>query len=134
MAKILIDTGVFVALFDRDDKYHQNALNFIKNNRHELVTTLANITEVMYLIDDVNTQVNFLMWLDLAKITIIPLTTQDLSQIGSLIIQYHNVPMDFADGCLLHLANRYKIDKIATIDSDFQIYRIHGKYPFKWVM
>ena len=57
MAKILIDTGVFVALFDGDDKYHANSVEFIKNNHSALVTTLASITEVLYLLTDIKTQV-----------------------------------------------------------------------------
>ncbi len=134
MARILLDTGVIVALFDADDKYHLQAVDFIKNNRHELLITLANITEALYLIDNVATQTNLLNWIGLAKITIINLNSDDLVEIGKLMAQYANVPMDFADGCLLHIANMQKIEKIATIDSDFYIYKIQGKYPFKLVL
>ena len=48
--------------------------------------------------------------------------------------QYSNVPMDFADGCLLYLAEHFHINPIATIDSDFHIYRIDGKYPFRLML
>lgn len=41
MAKILIDSGVFVALFDKRDIYHQQAVKFIKNNKSPLITSLA---------------------------------------------------------------------------------------------
>lgn len=134
MAKILIDTGVFVALFDGDDKFHQKSVDFIKNNRSPLITTLANITEVLYLLNDPNTQYQFLNWLTLAKIDIAPLSYREMTAIGELMVQYQNVPMDFADGCLLYLANAYKINQIATIDSDFRIYRIDGKYPFRLII
>ncbi len=134
MARILLDTGVIVALFDADDKYHLQAVKFIKNNRHELLITLANITEALYLIDNVATQANLLNWIGLAKITLVNIGADDLAEIGKLMVQYANVPMDFADGCLLHIANVQKIEKIATIDSDFYIYKIQGKYPFKLVL
>lgn len=130
MAKILIDTGVFVALFDGDDKFHQKSVAFIKNNRSPLMTTLANITEVLYLLTDSKTQYEFLNWLNLARIEIAPLTHREMTAIGEMMVQYDNVPMDFADGCLLYLANTHKVNQIATIDSDFRIYRIDGKYPF----
>lgn len=134
MAKILIDTGVFVALFDGDDKFHQKSVDFIKNNKSPLVTTLANITEVLYLLTDSKTQYNFLNWLYLAKIDIVPLGGRELVDIGKLLVQYSNVPMDFADGCLVYLANACTINQIATIDSDFRIYRIGTKYPFRLVI
>lgn len=50
MAQTLLDTGILVALFDKDDIYHIKSVNFIKNNRSLLVTTLANVTEAMYLL------------------------------------------------------------------------------------
>ncbi|MDO4426880.1 MAG: PIN domain-containing protein [Moraxella sp.] len=131
MAKILIDTGVFVALFDGDDKFHQKSVEFIKNNRSPLMTTLANIAEVLYLLTDSKTQYQFLNWLHLAKIDIAPLGGRELVAIGELMVRYDSVPMDFADGCLLYLANTHKINQIATIDRDFRIYRIDGKYPFR---
>lgn len=134
MAKILLDTGVFVALFDADDSYHAKAVAFIKNNRHELVTTLANITEALYLIDRAKAQADLLNWIALAKIQLVSFSSDDMADLAKLITQYANIPMDFADGCLLHIANTKKIDKIATIDSDFFIYKIQGKYPFKVVM
>lgn len=134
MARILIDTGIFVALFDGDDSYHQKAVDFIKNNRSELVTTLANITEVLYLLDNPSTQAKFLRWISLANINIVPIGNRVLVNIGELMMLYQNVPMDFADGCLVYLANELNISQIATIDSDFHIYRFNGKYPFRWVI
>lgn len=50
MAKILIDSGVFVALFDKRDIYHQQAVKFIKNNKSPLITSLACVTEALYLL------------------------------------------------------------------------------------
>lgn len=36
---ILIDTGIFVALFDKNDKFHHHAKTFIQNNTKPLITT-----------------------------------------------------------------------------------------------
>jgi hypothetical protein len=48
MKKILIDSGPLIALFDASDKYHHEAVNFIKTNKYPLVTTLASITEALH--------------------------------------------------------------------------------------
>lgn len=130
MAKILIDTGVFVALFDSKDSYHQKAVEFIKNNKKPLITSLACVTETLFLLKHPMNRTGFLNWLHLARIEIAEFTHQDMPALADLMSQYANVPMDFADGCLVHLAQREQLSHIATIDSDFRIYRING-YPFR---
>lgn len=132
MAQTLLDTGILVALFDKDDIYHMKSVNFIKNNRSLLVTTLANVTEAMYLLSfSIQAQTNLLKWLSLGVIYLYPIASADLAKIADLTRTYADLPMDFADGCLVALAEKLKISQIATIDSDFQIYRIGNKLAFK---
>lgn len=130
MAKILIDTGIFVALFDKSDKYHKLAVEFVKNNKKPLVTSLACITEAIFLLAHPRPQNALLNWLHLARIEIDDFSHQDMPNLADLMLQYANVPMDFADACLVYLAQRHQLTHIATIDSDFRIYRING-YPFR---
>lgn len=132
MAQILLDSGVLVALFDKDDNYHIQSVDFIKNNRSPLVTTVANITEAMYLLSfSLQAQLNLLQWLSLKVVYIHPVLSQDLTIIAELTKTYADLPMDFADACLVMLAEKLKITEIATIDSDFLIYRIDGKKNLK---
>jgi predicted nucleic acid-binding protein len=42
--------------------------------------------------------------------------------------------MDFADACLVLLAEKTGINQIATIDRDFTVYRIKGRKRFKVVL
>jgi predicted nucleic acid-binding protein len=37
--------------------------------------------------------------------------------------KYARVPMDFADACLVHLADELGTSRILTLDSDFHTYR-----------
>ncbi|MBE9588550.1 MULTISPECIES: type II toxin-antitoxin system VapC family toxin [Moraxella] len=130
MAKILIDSGIFVALFDKSDKYHQQSVQFIKDNKKPLITSLACVTEAMFLLAHPRPQNALLNFLHLARIEIAEFSHKDMPALADLMSQYSNVPMDFADACLVHLAQRETLSHIATIDSDFRIYRIHG-YPFR---
>lgn len=135
MALTLLDTGVLVALFDKDDKYHLDYVNFIKNNRSLLTTTLANITEAMFLLSfSIQAQKNLLTWLSLGVIYVQHIEVKNFVKVADLMINYADLPMDFADACLVFLAEECHITKIATIDSDFQIYRIHGKKIFNYVL
>jgi predicted nucleic acid-binding protein len=38
--------------------------------------------------------------------------------------------MDFADACLVLLGEKLNITTIATIDRDFDVYRLKGEKPF----
>ena len=47
----------------------------------------------------------------------------------SLMERYANVPMSFADACLVALAERTPQARIFTLDRDFLIYRRAGDQP-----
>ena len=43
--------------------------------------------------------------------------------------KYENVPMSFADACVVRLAEVHRRSRVLTIDSDFRIYRKHHDRP-----
>lgn len=135
MKRILIDSGPLIALFDASDKYHHAALNFIKVNRYPLITTLASITEAFYLLDfNRNAQKDFLVWVYKGAIEIHHIENGDFKRLSDLTMKYSDLPMDFADSCLVYLAEKLNLDTIATVDRDFTIYRIKGKRKFKNIL
>ena len=132
MQKILIDSGPLIALFDAADEYHKKVLTFIKENSLPLVTTLASITEALHLLDfNRNAQIDFLDWISKGPIEIHNIEVPSFSRLRDLTIKYKDLPMDFADACLVYLAEELNITKIATIDRDFTIYRIKNKKKFE---
>jgi len=135
MQKILIDSGPMIALFDADDKYHRKAMAFIQENRLPLVSTLASITEALHLLDfNRNAQIDFLDWISKGAIEIHNIEVPDFPRIRDLTAKYHDLPMDFADACLVYLAEELNITRIATIDRDFSIYRIKNRKKFEIVL
>ena len=131
MKKTLIDSGPLIALFDRNDKYHLASIKFIKDNNSELVTTLASVTETLHLLDfNRNAQIDFLGWVNAGAVTLEPISSDDLQRIKELTIKYSDLPMDFADACLVLLGEKMNISTVATIDRDFDVYRLKGKKPF----
>ena len=131
MKKILIDSGPLIALFDRSDKYHLASVEFIKKNKSELITTIASVTETLHLLDFSRAaQIDFLGWINAGAVSLEPITSDDLLRIKELTIQYSDLPMDFADGCLVFLGEKLNIASIATIDRDFDVYRLKDKKPF----
>lgn len=135
MKKILIDSGPLIALFDASDKYHQKAVQFIKENKHPLITTLASITESLHLLDfNRNAQLDFLEWISRGGIEIHSIQNRDFKRLRELTKKYQDLPMDFADSCLVYLAEQLDINTIATIDRDFTIYRIKGRKKFEYAI
>jgi len=56
----------------------------------------------------------------------------ELPQLRSLMLQYWDRPMDFADATLVHLANRESLTTILTVDqADFATYRLAQKRRFQ---
>ncbi|MBR0574246.1 MULTISPECIES: type II toxin-antitoxin system VapC family toxin [Pasteurellaceae] len=135
MQQILIDSGPLIALFDASDRYHNKTIEFIQNNKSTLITTLASITEVLHLLDfNRNAQLDFLEWISREGIQIADIQQTDFVRIKALTDKYLDLPMDFADSCLVLLAEKMGIKTIATIDRDFTIYRINGKQAFETIL
>lgn len=131
MKKILIDSGPLIALFDRSDKYHGASVEFVKSNKFELITTIASITETLHLLGfNRNAQIDFLKWIHSGGVSIESITANDFLEIRALTEKYIDLPMDFADACLVFLGNKLEIDTIAIIDRDFDIYRLKSAKPF----
>ncbi|MFQ6098597.1 MAG: hypothetical protein ACE5O2_12795, partial [Armatimonadota bacterium] len=63
------------------------------------------------------------------------IANQDRAQqqrIRTLMVKYRDRPMDLADASLVALAEERQLDQVFTLDrSDFTIYRIHGRRPFR---
>ncbi len=135
MKRILIDSGPLIALFDSSDKYHQISVKFIKNNPHQLLTSLASVTEALHLLDfNRNAQTDCLSWIISGAVTVEDIGLEDLIRVKELIIKYADMPMDFANACLVRLGEKYNIAEVATIDSDFDIYRLNKDKAFRTVL
>jgi predicted nucleic acid-binding protein len=130
MRGIVLDSGPLIALFDRSDQYHAAAVRFVERNRQPLLTTLPVITEVVYVLDfSGEAQRDFLFWAQQA-LSIDTGPVDDLPQIRALLAKYADLPADFADASLVALCDRIKIWDIASVDSDFTLYRGRDKRRF----
>ncbi len=123
MKSTLIDAGPIIALFRKNDHYHHKALTFIKNYRGRLITTWPVITEVMHELFRPDIQEKFLIWINRGGIEIAFTDQHAIPALLKLLNKYSDLPMDLADATLILCAEETGIKDIATIDSDFYIYR-----------
>ena len=128
MQKTIIDSGPLIALFHGSDKYHKVVLNFIKEYKGKLITSLAVITEVSHMLDfNLQVQIDFLKWCQVGGIEIYNISQDEISDIRIMMEKYIDIPMDLADGTLMYIANKENIKNIVSINSDFDINRILKK-------
>lgn len=130
MKNILIDAGPLIALFDRSDKYHLKAISFLKSLERGLITTWPVITETSHMLSfSTKAQANFLEWIKRGGLKIYEMEHDHISRLSELTKKYDDVPMDLADASLIVVSEVKGIHQIASIDSDFYIYRdIRNKY------
>ncbi|MFP3089733.1 PIN domain-containing protein [Treponema sp. TIM-1] len=125
---ILVDAGPLIALFDRDDNYHNRVISFLAGKDFRFVTTTAVLTEVSYMLNfNVQVQIDFFEWVLRRGVLLEEIRPEDMSRIIGWTKKYRDVPMDFADATLMLTAEKKKIFSIISLDSDFDIYRLPGK-------
>ncbi len=127
MKSILIDAGPIIALFRKNDNYHQKALAFLKNYNGRLITTWPVITEVMHELFRPDVQEKLLTWIERGGLEIAYQDQKAVAGLLKLIKKYSDMPMDLADATLMLYAEKTGLNDIATIDSDFYVYRTAKK-------
>jgi len=76
----------------------------------------------------VQAQCDLLLWAH-RHLEIDQATSVDLPRIASLLGKYGDLPADFADASLIALAERLNLSRVASVDSDFVVYRTLGRRP-----
>jgi len=128
----LIDTNVIVALVHRSDRRHEACVRAYRNARLPLLTSEAALTEAFYLAKRIGLDTREI-WrlLRSGAIRMSPITHEELPQIQSLMDDYADRPMDFADATLVYLGARERLSTILTVDyGDFETYRLPGRKKF----
>ena len=130
-ASIIVDAGPLIALFDRDDRHHFRAIEFVRNCQTRLLTNLPALTEAAFVLRfSIEAQRDLLWWVREA-LDIDRNTPDDLPRIIALMQKYRDLPSDFADASLVALAERLNVRRIASVDRDFLIYRLPGRRRFE---
>jgi len=124
MKSILIDAGPLIALFDKSDRYHPQAVAFLKNFKGPLFTTWPVITEASHLLAfSLKVQIALLEWINRGGLHLVEIESRHVKRLIALSEKYKDVPMDLADATLIAAAETNNLKEIATIDSDFYVYR-----------
>ena len=133
MSELLIDTGPLLAAFNQQDQHHAFAVSIMRQHNQPFVTTMAVMTEIMYLARarlGWHVQDKLFVMVERGDILVEQTTLNDFARVATLMQKYRDLPMDFADATLVALAERIGSKRIFTIDSDFLLYRWQDKHAF----
>jgi uncharacterized protein len=134
MIEILIDTGSILAALNRQDKHHRFAVDTMRQYNQPLITTVAVMTEAMYLTQQRlgwYAAEKLLEIVNRGDIVVQHINLTDFQRIAVLMKKYLDLPMDFADATLVAVAERLNCKRIFTIDTrDFHVYRYKDNLAF----
>lgn len=130
-AAVLVDTGVLVALFDRNDPHHAAVDAWLAACRAALHTVEPVLTEASAFLP-ARLRPALALLAQRGVLQVQPLDAAAHGRMAQLFEKYHDQDPDWADMALLWLAEQRGIRHIATLDvTDFSVYRLHGRVRFR---
>jgi len=122
--RIIIDTGPLVAFLNRADRYHDWAVSKFSQLNPPFFTCESVLSEVCFLLRrSDNGPENALKLVERELIQIPFKLENEISAVTTLMAKYKNIPMSFADACLVRMSEQITESAVCTLDSDFKIYR-----------
>ena len=121
---MLLDTGPLVALVLRTDAMHAWATEQLKHFTPPLLTCEAVVAEACFLLKREKHDPSDVVKLAQAGLFEVKFDfNRESSAILGLMTSYHDLPMSFADACLVRMNELHPDSEIWTLDRDFTIYR-----------
>lgn len=125
--RILLDTGPLVALLNRRDAFHAWSHEKASQLAPPFFSCEAVLAEAHFLLTGVHQGNQRLIELIASgRIDVSFSFAAYAARVGDLMLSYADVPMSFADACLVCMAEQ-KEGRVFTLDSDFRIYRKHRR-------
>ena len=122
----IADSGFLVALLRREDQYHGWAETKAAQHERPWRTCEAALSEAFFMLGPTGASA-LLALLQRRAVTVSFELGGNLSPVLALLQKYTDVPMSLADACLVRMTELLSDPIILTTDSDFSIYRRHGR-------
>jgi predicted nucleic acid-binding protein len=106
--QVVIDTGPLVASLHRDDQYHDWARQQAASLPRPFLTCEAVLTEAYFLLRTLPVAQQGLSGLLRDGLVQVPFhLAEEIDAVTDLMERYANVPMSFADACLVQMSELY---------------------------
>jgi predicted nucleic acid-binding protein len=128
MTTLLLDTGPWVALHCRSDNHHAWAKAQFAQHPGPFLTCEAVVAETCFLLARAGFDPAMaLSLIERGVVRVGMALGEELGAVKTLFERYDNVPASLADACLVRMSELYEPCRVLTLDSDFHIYRRHGR-------
>ncbi len=135
MKPVLLDTGVIVALLDRSERHHTRCAEAIEGLERPLVACEAVIAESCYLLRGLPGAAEIVLENVEQGVFQIPFQlSRSVTQVRRILGKYRDLTVDFADACLVQLADELNTGDILTLDRHFESYRWRRTRPFRLIV
>lgn len=125
---VILDTGPWVALHCQGDKHHEWAKAQFAQHAGPFLTCEAVVAETCFLLARSGFDPGRALALVERGVVRVALSlTEQVSAVRTLFERYDNVPASLADACLIRMSELYEPCRVLTLDSDFSVYRRHGR-------
>ncbi len=126
----ILDAGTLAALLNHKDQHYAWASTQLKEIVPPLLTCEAVLSEAHFILRGIPPSRQAIMELAVNGFYQVAFNLEDEKQaVKRLLEKYADVPMSFADACLVRMSELFPDGAVFTIDSDFKIYRRHGRQP-----
>jgi uncharacterized protein len=132
-ANVLVDASFLVALLISRDTRHQWAATQSQRFRLPWKTCDAVLAETFYMIGSEGGS-SFAKLLHRRAVVIAFNSAENTDDILQLMAKYADVPMSFADACLVCMTETIPDPILLTTDKDFRVYRRNNRKAIPCVM
>jgi uncharacterized protein len=130
---VLVDAGFLIALLSRRDASHRWAADQSLRLPPIWKTCEAALSEAFHLLGEAGSPALSNLLSRRAVVCAFDLAP-DIDEVLKLMEKYADVPMSLADGCLVRMTESLANPVLLTLDTDFRIYRRHGRRTIPFVM
>jgi predicted nucleic acid-binding protein len=126
----IADTGPLVAFFDRAERHHRWVTERVEELEVPLLVCEPVLTETAYLFARyARAQDALFDLLQNGALSVAFRIEEHIGEVRRLLQKYRDTPMSLADACVVRMAELHERHAVLTLDSDFLVYRKHGRIP-----
>lgn len=124
----IVDTGPLVALLDRRERHHAWAVEQVRFLAPPLLVCEPVLVEACFLLARwPEAEDALFVLIEKGALRIAFHLEEHLREVQALREKYRDRPISLADACLVRMAELFDDHHVFTLDSDFAVYRKHGR-------
>jgi predicted nucleic acid-binding protein len=132
---VLVDASFLIALYNKSDTNHARCVPLLSEFDAPMVTCEAVLAESLHMLRFAHGAADsILASVENGALEIRFNLAKSAAAFRVTLEKYRDTPADFADACLIHMADQLDTGDILTLDSDFKHYRWRRNRRFRMLI